>query len=179
MQTTPSPFLTKLLMRPTTAEGADFKIDLHMHSTASDGTYTPKELMDAAVEAGLFAISITDHDTIEGTKEALNAGIPDSLGFLTGVEISATPPETVENSGSIHILGYGFNKDDPALNQILEKLQTARRNRNPEIIRRLNELGIEIRLSEVEKIAASQVGRPHIARVMVKKKGGGLHFRGL
>ena len=157
-------------MRPTKAEGVDLRIDLHMHSTASDGTYTPEELINAAVKRGLAAISITDHDTIDGTKAALKAGIPDGLDFLTGVEISATPPDMVENSGSIHILGYGFKVDDPKLNRVLEKLQAARRNRNPEIIRRLNELGIKIQLSEVEQIATSQVGRPHIARIMVKKK---------
>lgn len=145
-------------------------IDLHIHSTASDGTLSPAEIIALAARLGLGAIAITDHDSIAGSREALLHGVPDSLGFLTGVEISAEPPPSYPGAGSIHILGYGFRLDDPELNRALEKLQDSRRGRNPEIIARLNKLGIDIRIEEVEREAADgQPGRPHIAKLLIKK----------
>jgi predicted metal-dependent phosphoesterase TrpH len=145
-------------------------IDLHIHSTASDGTLSPSEIIDLALRLHLGAIAITDHDSIAGSREALLCGIPEELGFLTGVEISAEPPPSYGGAGSIHILGYGLRLDDPELNRALERLQDARKDRNPEIIARLNKLGISIRLEEVEKEAGDgQPGRPHIAKLLVKK----------
>jgi hypothetical protein len=145
-------------------------IDLHIHSTASDGTLSPAEIISLAMRIGLGAISITDHDSIAGSREALIYGVPDSLGFLTGVEISAEPTPSYPGAGSIHILGYDLRVDDPELNRALEKLQDSRRHRNPEIIARLNKLGISIRIEEVEREAAGgQPGRPHIAKLLVKK----------
>jgi hypothetical protein len=146
-------------------------IDLHIHSTASDGTLSPPQLVAMAVELGLGAIAITDHDSIAGSREALLEGIPDSLGFLTGVEISAEPPPSYPGSGSIHILGYGIRLDDPELNRALEKLQDARKDRNPLIVARLNQLGVPITLKEVEQEAGEggRPGRPHIAKVMIRK----------
>jgi predicted metal-dependent phosphoesterase TrpH len=145
-------------------------IDLHIHSTASDGTLSPADIIALALRLELGAISITDHDSLAGCREALLDGIPDALGFLTGVEISAEPPPSYPGAGSIHILGYGMRLDDPELNRTLEKLQDARKDRNPQIIARLNKLGIAIRLEEVEKEASGgQPGRPHIAKLLVKK----------
>ena len=146
-------------------------IDLHIHTTASDGTSTPEQVISQAHRLRLKAIAITDHDTVSGSKEALRSGIPSSLGFLTGVEISATPPSFYPGSGSFHLLGYSILLDDPNLNRTLEKLQLARKNRNPAIINRLNELGISITLEEVcQESGEGQLGRPHIAQLMVKKK---------
>ena len=146
-------------------------IDLHIHTTASDGTFTPEQVISRAHQLKLKAIAITDHDTVAGSKEALRSGIPNSLGFLTGVEISSTPPPFYHGSGSFHLLGYSIRLDDPKLNRMLEKLQQARKNRNPAIINRLNELGIPITLDEIRKEAGGgQLGRPHIAQLMVKKK---------
>jgi predicted metal-dependent phosphoesterase TrpH len=145
-------------------------VDLHIHTTASDGTFTPEQVISHAHQLRLKAIAITDHDTVAGSKEALGSGVPPSLGFLTGVEISATPPPFYPGSGSFHLLGYSIRLDDPNLNRTLEKLQQARKNRNPAIINRLNELGISITLDEVRKEAGvGQLGRPHIAQLMVKK----------
>jgi len=146
------------------------KIDLHIHSTASDGTLSPEEILTTAQDLGLAAIAITDHDTIEGCKEALQIGIPSSIRFLTGVEISASSPSTFQFSNSLHILGYGVRLDNPALNSTLDRLQGARQNRNPQIIKRLNSLGFGISLDQVkdEMGAKGQLGRPHIARLMVK-----------
>ena len=146
-------------------------IDLHIHTTASDGTFTPEQVVSHAHQLKLKAIAITDHDTVAGSKEALRSGIPPSLGFLTGVEISSTPPSFYPGSGSFHLLGYSIRLDDPKLNRTLEKLQQARKNRNPAIINRLNELGISITLDEVRREAGEgQLGRPHIAQFMVKKR---------
>jgi predicted metal-dependent phosphoesterase TrpH len=146
------------------------RIDLHIHTTASDGTLTPSEVIDYAQQLDLKAIAITDHDTIAGSRAALQAGIPPSLGFLTGVEISTAPPPFYPGQGSFHILGYSIRLHDPELNRILEKLREARKNRNPAILSRLKDLGIPITLAEVrEEFGAGQLGRPHIAQLMVKK----------
>ncbi|MBU3981485.1 MAG: PHP domain-containing protein [Proteobacteria bacterium] len=145
-------------------------IDLHIHSNASDGTLSPSEILALAQNLNLAAIAITDHDTVNGSKEALSIGIPTSLKFLTGVEISASPPPSFPYSGSFHILGYSINIDDPLLNKTLAVLQEARKNRNPGIIDRLNSLGIDLSMSELlSEVGDAQLGRPHIARLMVKK----------
>ncbi|HHP7233498.1 MAG TPA: ribonuclease III [Desulfobacterales bacterium] len=145
------------------------RIDLHIHSTASDGTLTPSEIVAAAKKQGLAAISITDHDTLAGSREALEIG-ERSFDFLTGVEISAAPPPGAPCSGSFHILGYGIDLDEPLLNQTLTLLQNARRNRNPAIIQRLVGLGFDISMDEVCGIAGNaQIGRPHIALAMLQK----------
>jgi predicted metal-dependent phosphoesterase TrpH len=146
------------------------KIDLHIHSTASDGTLSPHEIVKLAIKLKLGAISITDHDTVDGSKEVLNSGVPDFLKFVTGIEISASPPSFYSCPGSFHILGYALNIDDPILNSTLEVLQHSRKNRNPGIIERLKRLGFDISLTEIVKEAGNcQLGRPHIAQVMVMK----------
>ena len=145
-------------------------IDLHIHSTASDGSFTPAEIIDHAQKLNLAAIAITDHDSIDGSREALRIGIPPSLNFLTGVEISAAHPPFFPGSGSFHILGYDIHLDNRDLNQALSKLQAARKNRNPSILKRLNKLGFQISLDEVnQEVGEGQLGRPHIAYAMVKK----------
>lgn len=144
-------------------------IDLHIHSTASDGTFSPSEILAIASKKQLGAISITDHDTIKGNRKALCHGIPAGLNFLTGVEISTSPPPTLKGVSSIHILGYGMDIENAALNQTLTDLQQSRTERNPKIISRLNALGIDISLETVKKEAGDcQLGRPHIARSLVK-----------
>jgi predicted metal-dependent phosphoesterase TrpH len=145
-------------------------IDLHIHSTASDGSLTPADIIDHAQKLNLAAIAITDHDSVDGSKEALQIGIPPSLHFLTGVEISAAHPPFFPGSGSFHILGYAIHLDNRELNQALSKLQDARKNRNPEILKRLNKLGFRISLEEVnQEVGEGQMGRPHIAYAMLKK----------
>jgi len=145
-------------------------IDLHIHSTASDGSLTPADIIDHAQKLNLAAIAITDHDSVDGSKEALQIDIPPSLHFLTGVEISAAHPPFFPGSGSFHILGYAIHLDNRDLNQALRKLQDARKNRNPEILKRLNKLGFRISLEEVnQEVGEGQLGRPHIAYAMLKK----------
>ena len=147
------------------------RIDLHIHSTASDGTLSPSEILDLAQSVNLGTIAITDHDTMNGFKEGLAVGIPHSVQFLTGVEVSASPPPSFPILGSLHILGYSIRLDDPVLNQTLDALRKSRKNRNPKIIERLNNLGIDISMDEVlnEVGKESLLGRPHIATLMKKK----------
>jgi predicted metal-dependent phosphoesterase TrpH len=146
------------------------RIDLHIHSTASDGTLTPSEILALAQNLHLGAIAITDHDTLDGSKDALSLGIPPSVKFLTGVEISAEPPPSFSCAGSFHILGYAVDVDHPGLNRTLSMLRDSRKNRNPKILKLLSRSGIEIALDEVLNLAGnSQLGRPHIAQLMVEK----------
>lgn len=145
-------------------------IDLHIHTTASDGTCSPAQILEQAEKKRLGAISITDHDSLAGVIEALETGIPPTLKFITGVEISTRPPSGCPASGSLHILGYGVPVDDPQLSATLLQLQQARKNRNPEIIARLNEIGVSIAMDEVQReVGNGQLGRPHIARTLVAK----------
>jgi len=146
------------------------RIDLHIHSTASDGTLTPSEILVLAQNLHLGAIAITDHDTLDGSKDALLFGIPSSVKFLTGVEISSEPPPPFSCAGSFHILGYAVDVDHPDLNHKLSMLRDSRKRRNPKILKLLSRLGIEIALDEVRNLAGdSQLGRPHIAKLMVEK----------
>ncbi len=145
-------------------------IDLHIHSTASDGSFTPSEIIEHACALGLKAISITDHDTTDGVKEVIEKGIPSQLEFISGVEISAEPLPGFGNSGSLHILGYGFSIYDTGLNSMLETLKNSRTDRNPRIIEKLKGLGFDLSLDEVRGLCGpGQTGRPHIAMGMVAK----------
>ena len=140
-------------------------VDLHLHTTASDGAMTPSAIVRYAKTKGLEAIAITDHDTIEGLDEGLREG--EKIGFevIPGVEISAE-----YSPGSMHLLGYFFEVHDPLLKGKLDYLQKARADRNPKIIENLNRLGIKILYDEVVKASGGgQVGRPHFAQVLIEK----------
>ncbi|CCK79037.1 ribonuclease III [Desulfobacula toluolica] len=142
-------------------------IDLHIHSTASDGSFSPLEIMTLAKETGVRAISITDHDTLDGIKEIQKHPLFVCPEFIAGVEISCEPPTEFKYLGSIHLLGYGFSVYDKNLNAILDEAKKARAQRNPEIIKRLNSLGFDITIEQVEQhFGATQTGRPHIAELM-------------
>ncbi|WP_319522476.1 PHP domain-containing protein [uncultured Desulfosarcina sp.] len=158
------------MKKPLASDPPNAAIDLHVHSTASDGTLTPTEILAMAVQLGLKAIAITDHDTLAGSAAAISRGIPSTLQFLTGIEISADAPPGFVSDGSIHILGYGIDLGNTRLGALLDVLKAARENRNPRIIARLNALGMDLNADELTPIVGSGVaGRPHIARLMVKK----------
>ncbi|MBM4284514.1 MAG: PHP domain-containing protein [Deltaproteobacteria bacterium] len=140
-------------------------IDLHTHSTASDGSLTPAAVVRLARERGLAAIALTDHDTIDGLPEAIRAGVEEGVEVVPGVEISARHP-----GGSMHILGLLVDYDDGLLDRRLAVLKQARRDRNPQIVAKLNSLGIPVSLDEVEAVSGGgQVGRPHIARALLER----------
>lgn len=141
-------------------------VDLHLHTSASDGVLSPSEIVRYAKAKGLQAIAITDHDTIEGCAEGLSEG--EKIGFevIPGIEISAE-----HSPGSMHILGYFLDIHHPLLIERLGFLQKARAERNPKIIQKLNALGIDINFEEVLKASGGgQVGRPHFASVLLEKK---------
>jgi predicted metal-dependent phosphoesterase TrpH len=144
-------------------------IDLHIHSTASDGSLSAVEILRTARQIGLAAISITDHDTLEGARDALKIGVAGDLKFLPGVEISAGPPDNLPISGSMHLLGYNISLNNQALNHELAKLQAARANRNPEIVRLLNEIGLPMSYESLLASWDGQLSRPHIASHMLEK----------
>lgn len=134
--------------------------DLHTHSTASDGQYTPSELAALAKERGIALLALTDHDTTDGLEEAVRAGDALGLRVLRGIELGAA-----EYSG-LHILGYGF---DPArLEPLCQKLRDSRNERKYRILDFLREKGCPLTLEEVEDIAGGAViARPHFAQAMV------------
>jgi len=146
-------------------------IDLHVHSTASDGTLTPHQLVALAIRLNLGVLAITDHDTIDGSRKAAPLAAASGLICLTGVEISAAPPEGWPILGSIHVLGYGFDLDHPGLNDALKDAQAARLDRNPRILNLLAQLGYPLTESEVRAAAGdgSPVGRPHIALALIRR----------
>ena len=144
-------------------------IDLHIHSTASDGTHTPQEILEMAAREGLRAISITDHDTLDGSRAAYHSDLPSGLSFVTGVEISVQTPEKSDIKNSLHILGYGVDPEDGPLCKALDKYQEVRKLRIHRMVDRLQELGISIELEQVMKEAGEgTAGRPHVAEAMVK-----------
>ena len=140
-------------------------IDLHIHSTYSDGVLKPAELVDLAKSQGLSAISITDHDTADGAGEAIQRGLEKGIEVISGIEISSWHGDT-----SMHILGYLFRSDDERFNSRLQLLQQGRETRNIRIIENLNKLGITVELEELLHYSEyGQTGRPHIARLLVDK----------
>ena len=140
-------------------------IDLHTHSTASDGSMSPSEIVRHAKEIGLYAIALTDHDTVDGVREALEEGNRLDVEVIPGIEIS------VEYKPEMHILGYFPDKSNYFnIKKELDIIIKGREDRNFKIINKLNEFGVDINMDEVKKQAVGDiVGRPHIARVLVAK----------
>jgi len=141
------------------------RLDLHLHTTHSDGSCTPTEVIGLAHQAGVTALAITDHDITSGIPEAIAAGEQYGIEIIPGVEISS-----LMGSSELHILGYFLDWQDDDLNQRFKSLRDSRHHRNPQIIDRLQSLGIQITYDEVRALAGSDsVGRPHIARALMNK----------
>jgi predicted metal-dependent phosphoesterase TrpH len=139
-------------------------VDLHLHSTASDGTLTPTELVREAAERGVTLIALTDHDTTDGVAEATAAARESGVRLIPGVELSA---ET--ELYDVHILGLFLRVEQPALQEALARLRTARQVRNEQILERLRSVGAPVSAERVQEISgAGSVGRPHIAAAMVE-----------
>ena len=141
-------------------------VDLHVHSTASDGKLTPEALIVKAAALGLKVISLTDHDSIAGIIPALKAvkAFP-GLTFIPGVEISTDLAD-----GEAHILGYFIDYTDPALEKALERFRDSRLGRGRGMVEKLAALGIKIDWARVQEIAGDgAIGRPHVARAMLEK----------
>ncbi|MDT3396215.1 PHP domain-containing protein [Streptomyces sp. B1866] len=139
------------------------RIDLHTHSTASDGTDTPAELVRGAVAAGLDVVALTDHDTVGGHAEAIRA-LPDGLTLVTGAELSCRL-----DGVSLHMLAYLFDPDEPELARERELVRDDRVPRAQAMVDRLRELGVPVTWERVAAIAGDgAVGRPHVAQAMVE-----------
>ncbi|MEW2137840.1 PHP domain-containing protein [Streptomyces sp. NPDC005409] len=139
------------------------RIDLHAHSTASDGTDTPAELMRAAALAGLDVVALTDHDTVAGYAEAV-AALPAGLTLVTGAELSCR----LDGVG-MHMLAYLFDPEEPELHAERELVRDDRTPRAQAMIGKLQALGVDVTWDQVARIAgAGSVGRPHIATALVE-----------
>jgi len=140
-------------------------IDLHIHSTFSDGSYTPEELAQMAADTGLSAAALTDHDTTDGVPRFLAACEQCGVSGVAGVEIS------VEfGPGTMHILGYFINLNNGPLQDALRQIRSGRKERNRQILVKLNSLGFELKQEELDSLSVDGVlGRPHFARAMVAR----------
>lgn len=152
-------------------------IDLHTHTTVSDGGDSPTELVAKAAVAGLSAIAVTDHDNDSGCDEAVAAGRERGIEVVRGVEISCDVDDLAargfapEGRPTMHLLGYFIPAETNPLSAALADLQHHRSDRNRQMVERLNELGIPVTFEEVESEAGgpgSQIGRPHFAAVLVR-----------
>ncbi|MGZ4112997.1 MAG: PHP domain-containing protein [Tumebacillaceae bacterium] len=139
--------------------------DLHAHTTASDGTFRPRELVELAKQKGLAAIAVTDHDTTGGLQEAQLAGQELGVEVVPGIELS-----TEFEGKEVHVLGYFYDPDNEELRELTRKMRDDRVHRMDKMIVKLHEAGVEITREEV--VAEAQggaIGRPHIARVLIRK----------
>ncbi len=142
------------------------KVDLHIHTVHSDGTSTVKEIIDAAYQRGLAAISITDHDCTDAYPLALELGAAVGLEVIPGVELSSEV-----DGNDIHVLGFYIDPENPAFSSKLKEMKDARYVRAQKIVSNLNEQGIDLRFDTVLSIAGvGAIGRPHIAAAMLKEE---------
>lgn len=140
-------------------------IDLHVHTTASDGQYTPLQIIQKASEKKINRIAITDHDTIDGLEEAEKAAKIYGIDFVRGTELNINRPNC-----EFHLLAYGFKEISKSFREILNFLVENRNRRNEEIIKKMNFSGVNISLSEMQsEFPDTVIGRPHFARMLVKK----------
>lgn len=140
-------------------------IDLHLHSTASDGVLTSEEIVDKAISLKLNAIALTDHDSVEGVADAVRAGMRKTIEVIPAVELSSGL-----NSRDIHFLGYFINHKNKEFKELLTQLRTQRRKRAEEMLERLRKQNIYIPLDDVLNAAGNgSVGRAHVAQVMIRK----------
>ena len=140
-------------------------IDLHTHTTASDGELTPKELIDLAIKKNISALSITDHDTVDGLKEADNYAKDKNIIFIPGIELKAK-----SKTGQMHILGFNIDYNNINLQQNLKYLINKRNIRNKEFIEYFKSIGFNVSIEELQKISGgSVISKPHFAKLFLQK----------
>lgn len=140
-------------------------IDLHVHTTASDGQYTPAQIIEKAKEKNISVIAITDHDTVSGLEEGKKAAAKNGLTFIPGTELSINFP-----TGEFHLLGLGFKKISSSFQKILDDVISNRQLRNQQIIKLMQNDGVEISMEEMyEEFPGRTIGRPHFASILMKK----------
>ncbi len=140
------------------------RVDLHTHSTASDGELSPAQLVQLAIERGLAVLALTDHDTTDGIDAAIRAARGTSLEVIPGVELSADVPQA-----EIHVLGYFLDWHSPRFQDMLVKFRDGRYGRAEKMTRKLAELGAPISFERVKEIAGdASIGRPHVAQALLE-----------
>ncbi len=138
-------------------------IDLHIHTTASDGIFSPTEIIDKALEKKIPAIAITDHDTIDGLKEAIEYAKDKPIDFIPSVELGCSEGDM------LHIVGLGIDPENKELKEICANIKKYRENQKKEIVKKLQKLGYNITFREVAQLANNaSIGRPHVAQVLMK-----------
>lgn len=139
-------------------------VDLHLHSTASDGELAPEDVVARAKAAGLSAIALTDHDTLDGVPPAIAAGAEQGVRVISGCEFSVSA-----TWGEMHVLGYFLPLDDPKLQVFLRERQTDRLQRGRDMVAKLQGIGLTLQIDDVLVEAGTGViGRPHVARALVR-----------
>lgn len=140
-------------------------IDLHIHTTASDGEFSPTEIVNKAINIGLTHIAITDHDTINGLNEAITYGKDKDIKIIPGVELNARV-----DLGQMHILGYYIDYTNKKFIKMMQVFENDRNERNNRMIAKFKEMGIDISIDDIKKYAAgSVIGKPHFAKVLIEK----------
>ncbi|HZW89546.1 MAG TPA: PHP domain-containing protein [Myxococcaceae bacterium] len=138
-------------------------IDLHSHTTASDGELSPEDLLARARAAGVTTLAVTDHDTVKGLARARAAGEAQGVRLVPGIEVS-----TESEGREIHILGHFVNPEEPGLAGFSDRLRDERAERMGRMVERMNQLGFPVTLAEVERVAAgAHLGRPHLALALL------------
>ncbi len=141
-------------------------IDLHSHSSASDGLLSPADSARYAAEKGLTTWALTDHDTVDGLKDAAKVCLETGVNFVPGIEITIAWP-----TGEFHLLGLGLRKKSEELKNVIEYVTHERHERNLQIVKKMNEDGYNFTLGQIESsFSASQIGRPHFADFLVQQK---------
>lgn len=141
-----------------------FRADLHCHSTFSDGSLTPHQLVDLAISKNLEGLSITDHDAFGAYPEVLSYAASKNLEMVTGVEFSASM-----DGQSVHILGYGFDPESKSLQAFTERHISRRLTRNCALLENLKREGLDISEEELYASSSHMIGRPHIAQLLIEK----------
>ena len=140
-------------------------IDLHCHTTASDGLLTPYDLIMRAEKEGISVLAIADHDTVAGIEEAMSAAKENGISLIPAIELSLDFP-----TGDLHLLGYGIDYHNQDFINRIQKLKSAREQRILKIIKKLNKININLTIEDVKKESnGASPGKPHVARALVKK----------
>lgn len=142
-----------------------FNLDLHLHSTASDGTLSPSQLINKCAESGLKVVALTDHDTLDGIDEAIvQANKLGTIEVIPGIEVSCS-----WNGIEVHVLGLFTSQDNVRLSEYCIRARKNRLSRSRKIVERLQQIGIEIEFEKVVELAGdATIGRPHIAKALVE-----------
>ena len=137
--------------------------DLHIHTTASDGVFTPSKVVLRAKEKGISLLAVTDHDTVAGLEEAKSCALANGMQFLPGVELSAG------GKAEVHVLGYGVKDDNERLNAFLADMRNERMERAAQMLEKLRALHMPLEMSDIPRDENNALGRPLIARAMIAK----------